>query len=86
MFVLQNSYISYNITSGPMNSKIFFLAVALVTAFAIATVAAPALAQNATDGNATTAGGNATTAATVGPATSEDGGGNGEESYDEGGN
>jgi hypothetical protein len=78
-----------------MISKIFFLAVALVAAFSIATVAAPALAQNATDGNATTAGGNATTAgvnattATVGPATSEDGGdggGNGEESYDEGGN
>jgi hypothetical protein len=72
-----------------MNSKIFFLAVVLAAAFAIATIAAPVLAQNATDGNATTAGGNATTAATVGPTTSEDGGGgggNGEESYDEGGN
>ena len=72
-----------------MNSKIFFLAVALIAAFATATIASPVLAQNATDGNATTAGGNATTAATVGPATSEDGGdggGNGEESYDEGGN
>jgi hypothetical protein len=69
-----------------MISKIFFLAVALVGAFAIATVDAPALAQNATDGNATTAGGNATTAATVGPAASEDGGGSGEENYDEGGN
>jgi hypothetical protein len=73
----------------PMNSKISFLAIVLVAAFAIATVATPVLAQNATDGNATTAGGNATTAATVGPATSEDGGdgsGSGEESYDEGGN
>ena len=65
------------------------MAVVLVAAFAIAAVATPVLAQNATDGNATTAGGNATTAATVGPTTSEDGGGggsNGEESYDEGGN
>jgi hypothetical protein len=74
-----------------MNSKISFLAVVLVAAFAIAAVATPVLAQNATDGNATTAGGNATTAATVGPTTSEDGGGGGsnggdQESYGEGGN
>ena len=70
----------------PMNSRIFFVAIAIVAAFVITTVITPVLAQNATDGNAT--GGNTTSAATAaGPATSE-GGSEGEEgeSYSEGGN
>ena len=71
-----------------MNSKIFFVAIAVVAASVITTIATPVLAQNATSGNATTAGGNTTSAATAaGPATSE-GGSEGEEgeSYNEGGN
>jgi hypothetical protein len=61
-----------------MNTKQIFMVAAIITAFGVAMVATPALAQNVTGGNATTAGGNvtgnATTAATVGPVTSEGGG------------
>jgi hypothetical protein len=62
-----------------MKTKQIFIVAAIITAFGVATMVTPALAQNVTGGNATTAGGNvtggnATTAATVGPVTSEGGG------------
>jgi hypothetical protein len=75
----------------PMDSRIFFVAIAIVAAFVITTAIMPVLAQNATGGNATggnATGGNTTSAATAaGPATSE-GGSEGEEgeSYNGGGN
>ena len=50
-----------------MKTKQIFIVAAIITAFGVATMVTPALAQNVT-------GGNATTAATVGPVTSEGGG------------